>query len=146
MLGIPSPATYELSEFLLDHCGIQSWPLRGNRVGINRTVALHRACHGRILNLGDRQERLLQMVPGVRLAAFEQPDQCCGFGGAFSVGHPAVSSGIGREKLRCVLEAGVDTLVSGDMGCLMHLQGLIEADRLPLRTAHYAQVLAEALG
>jgi L-lactate dehydrogenase complex protein LldE len=98
-----------------------------------------------MLHLGDRQERLLSLVKGLSIAPFEQADQCCGFGGAFSVGHSTISTGIGLEKLQCIQESGAGTIVSGDMGCLMQLQGLIDRERLPLKTRHYAQILAEEL-
>lgn len=145
MMGLEALKVFELSEFLLDELGLERWPLAGNRVLRKQSAAFHRACHGRMLHLGDRQERLLSLVKGLSLIPFEQGDQCCGFGGAFSVGHPTVSAGIGLEKLRCILESGADTIVSGDMGCLMHLQGLIDRERLPLKTRHYAQILAEEL-
>ncbi len=145
MLGLPEVPVYELATFLIEHLGLDRWPLAGNRVSWRRRAAYHRACHGRTLGLGDTVERLLSLVKGLELVPFEQADQCCGFGGAFSVGHPTVSAGIGTEKLRCLLDAGIGTVLSGDMGCLMHLQGLIERARFPLQTRHYAQVLAEAL-
>lgn len=145
MLGLERPPVYELSQFLLEQLGVGRWPIRGNRVGQKRSVAFHRACHGRMLGLGDSAERLLALVNGLKQVPFEQDDQCCGFGGAFAVGHAAVSAGIGLEKLRCLSDAGVDTVLSGDMGCLMHLDGLIRRHRLPLKTAHYAQILAEAI-
>ncbi len=108
-------------------------------------VAFHRACHGRGLGLTDEQERLVGALPHVELVSFGQPEQCCGFGGAFAATHGKLSSGIGKEKLRNVVEAGAEVLVSGDMGCLMHLNGLIQREGLPLRTLHYLQLLAEAL-
>lgn len=145
MLGLEERPIFELSQFLLQELGVDRWPLDGNRVSRRRRAAFHRACHGRMLGLGDSAERLLALVKGLELVPFEQADQCCGFGGAFSVGHGTVSAGIGREKLRCIEEAGVDTIVSGDMGCLMHLRGLIERERLSMRTVHYAELLAEAL-
>jgi L-lactate dehydrogenase complex protein LldE len=135
----------ELSELLIDKLGVERWPLKGSRAGKPRRVAFHRACHGRTLGLRDQQERLLKMVSGVRLVDFEQVEQCCGFGGAFSVTHPSVSSGIGLEKLRAILDAGATEIVSGDMGCLMHLQGLIRRHRLPLQARHFVEILAEAL-
>lgn len=145
MLGLEPLPVYELSQFLLNILGVSEWPPRGNRVSVRRKVAFHRACHARMLHLEDTQERLLGLVRGLELIPFEQQDQCCGFGGAFSAGHSSVSAGIGDEKLRCILESGAKTLVSGDMGCLMHLNGLIERRRLPLKTMHYAQILAEEL-
>src|SRR5579864_8226677 len=100
-------------------------------------IAVHRSCHGRGIGLGDSAERLLKLA-GVELVPFGAADQCCGFGGAFSVTHPKVSGEIGAEKLRRISEAGVDEIVSGDMGCLMHLGGLIERQKMPMRTRHYA--------
>ncbi|HRK22308.1 MAG TPA: (Fe-S)-binding protein [Fimbriimonadaceae bacterium] len=145
MIGLTAPRVFELSEFMLDELGVDRWPINGNRVSKKRRIAFHRACHGRMMHLGDRQERFVALAKGIEFIPFEQTDQCCGFGGAFSVGHPTVSSDIGLEKLRNVLLAGADTLVSGDMGCLMHLNGLIERERLSIRTMHYAQLMAEVL-
>lgn len=139
------PHCYELSEFLLNVAAVDRWPLRGNRVTQKRKVAFHRACHTRALGNKDSQERLLSLVPGLDLVPFSQQEQCCGFGGAFSATHGCTSAGIGKEKLQNVIEAGAEELVSGDMGCLMHLNGLIEREGLPLRTRHYAEVLAESI-
>lgn len=145
MLGLAAPKAFELSEFLVREIGVDKWPLSGSVAAAPRRVAFHRACHGRVLGLGDTQERLLCMVPGIEIVPIEQPEQCCGFGGAFSATHGKLSASIGLEKLRCVLDSGAKTLVSGDMGCLMHLNGLIEREGLDLMTAHYAQILAEAI-
>lgn len=161
--GFGHPPVYELAEFLLGPMGVTG--LEGFRSAEGaklaspdtargsshtpqpgkRRVAFHRACHSRMLGLGDVQERLVSMVSGVELVPIEQPEQCCGFGGAFSITHGSISSGIGSEKLKHVIDSGVDTLLSGDMGCLMHLNGLIERERLPLKSMHYVQLLAEAL-
>lgn len=138
------PPVFELVEFLVRECGVASWPpVPGT--SRDRRIAYHRACHGRGLHLGDLHERLLATIPGLELVPFEQREQCCGFGGAFSATHGPISAGIGMEKLKRILDTGVDTMVSGDMGCLLHLRGLIERHGLPLRTMHTAQVLAEGL-
>ncbi len=144
MLGLNPPKVFELSELLLDELRIDRWPLNGSSQASKGAAAFHRACHGRALGLGDRQERLLKLA-GWELVALAQEEQCCGFGGAFSATHGALSSGIGVEKLRHVVESGAELLASGDMGCLMHLQGLIERHNFSLRTAHYCELLAEAI-
>ena len=69
-----------------------------------------------------------------------------GFGGSFAVTHGKLSEGIGLEKLAQIEKSGVDQIVSGDMGCLAHLNGLISRNGIKLKTAHVAQVLAEAVG
>jgi L-lactate dehydrogenase complex protein LldE len=138
--------TFELSEFLVAQLGIERWPLTFTPKSTKTTrIAYHRACHGRALGLKDEQEKLLASIAGIELVPIGQPEQCCGFGGAFSVGHPTVSAGIGDEKLRNVIASGAKTLVSGDMGCLMHLRGLIEKEGLDLKTRHFAEILADAI-
>ena len=172
MPGPGEAPAFELVEFLVRELGVSAWPPAGGaperEVGaphpcpsprnrgegfsgvpplgsVNRRVAYHRACHGRGLHLGDMHERLLATIPGLELVPFEQAEQCCGFGGAFSASHGPISAGIGLEKLRHIEASGVDTFASGDMGCLLHLRGLIERHGLGLRTLHIAQILAEAL-
>ena len=84
-------------------------------------------------------------IAGVRLVEFGEGEQCCGFGGTFSVGFPHISAAMGDLKLEHVLAAGPDVLVSGDMGCLMHLSGLAAREKVPLRALHFAQVLRDAM-
>ena len=76
---------------------------------------------------------------------FGSAEQCCGFGGSFSATHGKVSESIGLEKLQQLRDAGAEQVVSGDMGCLLHLQGLIDRNGIELSTLHVAQVLAEAI-
>lgn len=135
------PQVYELSEFLTDVLNVQSWP--GHPY--SKKVAFHRACHGRLIGLGDRAERLLATVPGIEIVPMPEPEQCCGFGGAFTVKEPHLSSRIGATKLECYRSTDADELVSGDMGCLMHLTGLAGKDGGLVKARHYAQILAEVL-
>ncbi len=139
-----APLVWELAEFLVHELKITSWP-RESSDAVPIKLVYHRACHGRALHLKDEQEMLLRSIPGVELESIAQPEQCCGFGGAFSITHPTVSSGIGLEKLRNAADSGAEVLVSGDMGCLMHLNGLIGKQGIPLRTMHFAEVLAAAI-
>lgn len=146
MLDHPEwPRALELAEFLTDVLGVERWPPSEDFRGEPRRLAYHPACHGRAIHLGEKPVRLLASIPGIEIVPIADPEQCCGFGGAFSASHPTISGRIGMEKLRSVREAGVEELVSSDMGCLMHLGGLIERHGLEIRTRHYAQVLAEAL-
>lgn len=147
LIGIESSIpVFELSEFLVRRLDIRSWPLATAPSRLQRhRIVYHRACHSRALGLSNEQELLLASIPGMELVPLGQPEQCCGFGGAFSVGHPTISAGIGLEKLRHVDEAGAKVLVSGDMGCLMHLKGLIAKHGLALETRHFAEILAEAI-
>ncbi len=143
MMGLGSPLViYELSEFIADKCqldSVKTWKSYPHK------VAFHQACHGRSIGLKDQQETLLRKVPNIQLVAFEQAEQCCGFGGAFCVTHGALSEGIGLEKLKNIKESGANEIVTGDMGCAVHLEGLIKKHQMNLRIRHFSEILAEVL-
>jgi L-lactate dehydrogenase complex protein LldE len=133
---------FELSEFLVHQLQLKTWP---SKKAYPCKVGYHRACHGRGLHLSNEAEVLLSTIPGLDLVPIENPEQCCGFGGAFCITQGKLSSGIGLEKLRTFKQAGVDEVVSGDMGCLMHLEGLAKRNHIQLRFKHFAQILAEVI-
>jgi len=72
----------------------------------------------------------------------EAAEECCGFGGTFSVKFPDISGAMARTKIDSILKTGASTIVSIDSSCLMQLQGAISRAGLPLRTMHLAEVLA----
>jgi L-lactate dehydrogenase complex protein LldE len=131
--------TWELADFIVNALGVRSWPGRCEGV-----VALHRSCHTRGTPSGDAAALLLGSIRGLRLAEFGEGEQCCGFGGTFSVGFPNISAAMGDLKLDHVDASGAAILVSGDSGCLMHLAGLAAKQGRPVRTMHLAQVLRDA--
>lgn len=133
---------FELAEYLLDELGLDRWPLKPTTYR-KKTVAFHRSCHGRVLGLEDKQIRLLRMIRGIGMAEPEESGQCCGFGGLFSATHGNLSARIGIEKIDRLLELGAEEVVSGDMGCLMHLGNLRGGKAVPFR--HYVQLLAECV-
>lgn len=132
--------TWELADFIVNGLGLKTWPGR-----YESRVAFHRACHSRGTDSGAAALSLLGSIKGLVLAPFGEGEQCCGFGGTFSVTFPNVSSAMGTLKLDHIRESRPDVLVSGDMSCLMHMGGLAEKDGKPIRTLHLAQVLRDAL-
>jgi L-lactate dehydrogenase complex protein LldE len=132
--------TWELGDFIVNGLGVRSWPGR-----FEAAIALHRSCHTRGTGSSDAVALLVGSIAGVRLVEFGEGEQCCGFGGTFSVGFPHISAAMGDLKLEHVRAAGPDVLVSGDMGCLMHLSGLAARENAPLRAMHFAQVLRDAM-
>jgi L-lactate dehydrogenase complex protein LldE len=109
-------------------------------------VAYHDSCHGR-RELGATAATvvLLQQVQGLELRRLAYEDECCGFGGTFSVKLADVSSVIGSAKLSDVRATGARVLVSGDLSCLAHLESLAQSDGEPLETWTLAELLARAL-
>ena len=143
-VGHVAARTYELSEFLVDVLGVVD-------VGayFPHTVTYHPTCHSlRMLGVGDRPERLLRAVRGLRLVDLPDADQCCGFGGTFALKNSDTSVAMGSDKARHVVESGAEVLVAGDNSCLMHVGGLLSRQRSGIRVLHLADVLAstEATG
>jgi L-lactate dehydrogenase complex protein LldE len=129
--------TFEFSEFLVDRLGVTDVGAR-----FAARVTFHDGCHGlRELQIHGAPRRLLASVRDLTLVELEDARACCGFGGTFSVKMPAISTGMGESKLSAVLASGCDALVSNDLSCLMHLQGLADRAGKRLRTMHLAQVL-----
>ncbi|MBL9213968.1 MAG: (Fe-S)-binding protein [Opitutaceae bacterium] len=132
--------TWELADFIVNGLGIRTWPGR-----YEARVAFHRSCHSRGTASGAASDLLLASIAGLQVLPFGEGEQCCGFGGTFSVTFPHVSTGMGTLKLDHIRAARPDVVVSGDMSCLMHLGGLAEKGGQPVRTQHLAQVLRDAL-
>jgi L-lactate dehydrogenase complex protein LldE len=132
--------TWELGDFLARGLGVTKWPGR-----LPMRVAFHRSCHSRGTAYADGALVLLRSIEGVEVVEFGEGEQCCGFGGTFSVAFPQVSRAMGTLKLDHVLAATPDVLVSADSSCLMHVTGLAERAGRPLRGLHLAQILRDAL-
>lgn len=105
------------------------------------TVAYHHSCHGlRDLGLGEQADRLLADVNRVPL---EGDEDCCGFGGLFSVEMPAVSTAIMDEKLDRIEASGADTVVAGDVSCLLHIGGGLHRRGSSVTAKHIALLLGD---
>jgi L-lactate dehydrogenase complex protein LldE len=106
-------------------------------------VTYHDSCHAlRELRIKDGPRRLLAKVRGLELREMDAAQECCGFGGTFSVKFPEVSGAMVRTKIDSIRKTGAGTVVSIDSSCLMQLQGAIQRAGLPIRTMHLAEVLA----
>jgi L-lactate dehydrogenase complex protein LldE len=130
--------TYELSEFLVD-------VMQTDDVGayFPHRVTYHPTCHSvRMLGVGDRPLRLLKNVRGIDLVELPRHDECCGFGGTFSIKNPDVSSAMLADKMEAVIETGAEVLCAGDRSCLMHIGGGLDRIRAGVRTLHLAEILA----
>jgi L-lactate dehydrogenase complex protein LldE len=132
------PRVYELSEFLIDHLGVEdvgaSFPHR---------ITYHASCHGlRALNLGDRPFCLLAKVRGLELIPLLNLDRCCGFGGTFSIKNAEVSSAMLSAKLQDIVSTGAEFCTALDNSCLMHLGGAMHRQFAGIKTIHLAEILA----
>ncbi len=128
---------FEFSEFLVKIMNAEdlgaSFPHR---------VAYHDSCHlYRELGIETEPRKLIRAVKGIELVEMKDNRLCCGFGGTFSVKYPEVSVAMAQDKVQAAAEAGAEYLVANDAGCLMHMQGYIHRQGLPLKTLHLAELL-----
>jgi len=129
---------HELVSFLVDVRGVSAVEARHSG-----TVVYHDACSGlRELGISEQPRRLLRSIEGLELRELKDPGACCGFGGAFSVKYPEISSAIAEQKTRDIAAAQADCLLAGDLGCLMQMAGKLAREGRPMAARHVAEVLA----
>ena len=133
--------TWELADYIVNGLGITQWP--GT---FPHRVAFHTSCHSRGTKSGEAALTLLQSIQGCEVVPIGESEQCCGFGGAFSVTFPNISAQMGRLKIEHAVAQKPEILASSDMGCLMHLGGLVNRESSPVKIMHLAEILAAALG
>jgi L-lactate dehydrogenase complex protein LldE len=133
-----APRVFEFSRFLLEVARVEDVGARYDGI-----VTYHDSCHAlRELRIKDGPRRLLSKVQGLTLREMEVAEECCGFGGTFSVKFPEVSGAMARTKIESIRKTEAGAVVSIDSSCLMQLQGVMERAGLPIRTLHLAEVLA----
>jgi L-lactate dehydrogenase complex protein LldE len=143
--------TWEFSQFLVDRLNVTDVGAR-----FHATVTFLDGCHGlRELGVRDQPRALLAHVKDLTVVEMPDAQTCCGFGGLFAVKFGEISSAMGEQKVVSATGTCADYLVSNDVSCLMHLQGLIDRHHAqitaqspgrklapPMRGIHLAQVLA----
>lgn len=134
--GLASRA-YEFTEYLVDVLKVTDVGARWDG-----KLAYHASCHlNRHLGI-DRQPRaLLAAVQGAEIVELPASDDCCGFGGVFSVEHPELSAEMLKRKITNLESSGSPTLVLADTGCRMHIAGGLHRQGKPQKVVHIAEVL-----
>ena len=130
--------SYELMSFLVDVLGVTKVAAH-----YDGAVTYHDSCSGlRELGVKDQPRRLLRSVDGLKLSEMKSPEVCCGFGGTFCVKYPEISNAMVSEKSADIATTGADTLLAGDLGCLMNMAGKLQREGSAVRVRHVAEVLA----
>lgn len=130
--------TYELVSFLTGILKLES--VSAHYAG---TVTYHDSCSGlRELGIKAQPRQLLRSVDGLSLVEMPDSDVCCGFGGTFAVKYGEISDKIVTEKSGRIQESGADTLLAGDLGCLLNMAGKLSRLGSPMKVRHVAEILA----
>lgn len=127
---------HELSDFLVNVLKVEDVGAR-----YPGRATYHMACHLRGLGLHKEPERLLNHVKDLELVPLERHDECCGFGGSFSVRYPGISGAMVQDKAGLIEKTNVDTVIATDAGCLMNIGGCLRRNGSRVKTMHLAEVL-----
>lgn len=142
---------YDVCEFIHDVLKVDHLPGK-----FPHKVSIHNSCHGvRELHLSSASElnipkyskikNLLSLVEGIEVFEPQRVDECCGFGGMFAIEETAVSVRMGMDKIKNHMATGAEFISGPDSSCLMHMQGIINREKLPIQTIHIIQILAAGL-
>ena len=134
--------SYELVSFLVDVRGMNEVKAR-----YDGAATYHDSCSGlRELGVKTQPRWLLRSVAGLSLKEMPGAEICCGFGGTFCIKYPEISDKMVREKTAEIAATGADTVLAGDMGCLLNMAGKLQRQGSPVRVRHVAEVLADMTG
>ncbi|QIE56272.1 (Fe-S)-binding protein [Pikeienuella piscinae] len=130
--------SYEITAFLTEVMKFIPTDMR-----FDGRVTYHDSCSGlRGLGVHDQPRALLAAVEGLELIEMKDADVCCGFGGAFCVKYPAISNKMVSDKTANIAATGAETLLAGDLGCLMNMAGKLSREGRPVKARHVIEVLA----
>lgn len=130
--------TFEFCEFLVDYLGILDLGAH-----FDGKLVYHPSCHLLRGLKVDRQPRLLlQRVEGAEIIELPCSDECCGFGGVFSIKHPEISSAMLARKIANIEASGAQWIVAADAGCISNINGGLHHLGKTPRAIHIADVLA----
>ena len=141
---------YEVCEFLHDIIKIENINFN---ISFPHKVGVHNSCHGhRILKLATASElnipydsklkNLLNKISDINLVTLRREDECCGFGGTFSVQEEAISVAMGKDRIKDHINSSAQIITGADMSCLMHMDGIINRDKNPIKVMHIVEILA----
>jgi L-lactate dehydrogenase complex protein LldE len=133
--------TYEFSDFLVNVMGVTDFG-----VHFPHKVTYHDACHLlRELKVKEAPRKLIRQVRGIELIEMEQAEDCCGFGGTFSVKYPEISTAMAEDKAAAIAQTGAEYVIANDSSCLMQIGGYLSRQRIPAKPLHLADLLGESL-
>ncbi|MHB1329891.1 MAG: (Fe-S)-binding protein [Gemmatimonadales bacterium] len=136
--GRVAAKTYEFSEF------VSQQPRAADlKAACPARVTIHDGCHSlRELGVREQPRRLLSKVEGCEVVELDDRQQCCGFGGSFSVSFDRISADMGNAKVDAIASTGAEAVVSCDPSCLLQIKGILDRRGLEVEILHLAQVLA----
>ncbi len=129
--------TYEFTQYLVDVISVENLDAK-----FPHKISYHASCHLlRDLEIDEQPQRLLENVKGAELIPLPKREECCGFGGLFSIEHPEISKAMLDRKIDNLITSGASILVSCDAGCVAHISGGLQRKKISLQAVHIADIL-----
>jgi L-lactate dehydrogenase complex protein LldE len=129
---------FELSEFLVKILNVTDLGAK-----FEGKATYHDSCAGlRECHIKQEPRTLLSKVAGLELIEMNETETCCGFGGTFAIKFEDISVAMGEQKVQHIVDSKADFLISTDLSCLMHIDGVIQKKNFPVKSLHLADVLA----
>ena len=130
---------YEFTDFLVNHLKVENLGAT-----FNYKVTFHDSCAGlREYGIKEEPRKLLNHVKGLELVEMKDLETCCGFGGTFAAKFHAISTAMTEQKVENAIKTGAEYITSTEASCLMNLEAYISKQKLPIKTIHLADVLAQ---
>ena len=131
--------SFEITSFLVDELGFNSI-----NSAFTGKITYHDSCSGlRELGIKQQPRQLLAEIDGVELNEMQEAETCCGFGGTFCVKYPDISNRMVSNKTGFAVDSGADTLVGGDLGCLLNMAGKLKREGREMQVRHVVELLAD---
>ncbi|MDA3969346.1 (Fe-S)-binding protein [Helicobacter ibis] len=133
---------YELSEFL-----DKVLQVKYNDLGEKTKVTWHSNCHAlRVAKCIDSAKNLIRSLKNVELIELEREEECCGFGGTFSIKEPEISNAMVSQKIKDIQSRNVEYMLSADAGCLLNISGAMQKQGVNVQTMHLYDFIAQRIG
>jgi len=105
-------------------------------------LTYHASCHLlREMGIHHQPLELLGKVNNAEVVELPKAQECCGFGGVFSVEYPEISAAMLDLKIANIEATGAERIVSCDGGCITHINGGLHRQGKPQRAVHLAEIL-----
>jgi L-lactate dehydrogenase complex protein LldE len=129
---------FELSDFLVNVLKVDDLGAK-----LDKKATYHDSCAAlRECKIKTEPRKLLKNVVGLELIEIADNETCCGFGGTFAVKFEDISVAMGEQKAENAINTGAEILISTDLSCLMHINGILQMKETNLVSMHLADVLA----
>ena len=133
---------FEFSDFIYKKIG----PEKFSQFSLEKELTYHDSCSGlRQLKIKVQPREILKKIKGVKITEMSEPEECCGFGGSFSIKYGGISSEIAKKKCNDIVSTDVNNVCLGDLGCALNIKGKLDWMKHDVEVSHLIDVLHDSM-